>query len=177
MGTDPAYPPVKNRFGSPGGCGNERETLRHTWLERRLLDELKMDREDWLNAAPNSPVPEVLAGIPLQIVKLTRFVGRMIEDFSPAHLVDQCPLAQLEDSTKQLLREALHKAYVASGVILPYQTALRQATDEFAETAAKAEAVWRAGDRERKAEFLSELEAKALALREALALPQGVVLP
>jgi len=168
---------VKLRFGSPGECGNERETLSHTWLERRLLDELKMDCEDWLNAAPNSPIPEVLAGIPLQIVKLTRFVDRMVEDFSPGHLVDQCPLAQLEGSTKQLLREALHTAYVASGVILPYQAALRLATEEFSKTAAKAETVWRTGDRERKAEFLSELEAKALALREALALPQGVILP
>jgi hypothetical protein len=66
---------------------------------------------------------------------------------------------------------------VASGAILPFQEDLRLAVQEFSSAAGQLETVWRTGDRERKAAFLSELEAKALALREALALPQGVILP
>jgi|SRR5580658_3305416 hypothetical protein len=168
---------LKLRSGLPCPGGDERGTLRHTWLEGRLLYEVRLDSQAWLNARAGDTLPEVLAGIPMRLERLQRFLFTMVEDFSPAHLVDQCRLAELEDSTKQLLREALHNTYVASGVIQPYRDALRQATDKFAETAAKAEAVWRTGDRERKAEFLAELETNAMALREALALPQGVVLP
>jgi hypothetical protein len=136
-----------------------------------------VDRDTWLDAKPGDQLPEVLAGIPAHIGRLQKFLASMVEDFSPAQLVDHGPLAQLEDSVKDMLRRALHDAFVASGAILPFQEDLRLAVQEFSSAAGQLETVWRTGDRERKAAFLSELEAKALALREALALPQGVILP
>ena len=177
MGRDPTFDDLRIRSGIPCVRGDERGTLRHTWLERRLLYEVRMDRAAWLSAAPGDPLPEVVAGIPAQLERLRCLIDRMVDDFSPAQLVDQGPLSRLDDGSKDLLRSVLHDAYLKSGIILPHQERLQAATDAFARIATQAGLVWSQGDRRRTTEFLIELECAALRLKDALALPQGVVLP
>jgi hypothetical protein len=168
---------LKVRSGIACRAGDERGALRHTWLERRLLYEMRVDRESWLASGPGAPLPEVLAGIPFQLEKLRVFLDSMIADFSPSQLIDQGPLQRLPEKTKEFLRQSLHEIYVANGLILSLQADLRQAIDALTQVSSKAEAVWREGDRTAKAEYLNLLEAKAARLRDALSLPQGVVLP
>lgn len=177
MGSDSTLDDLKVESGIPCTGGDEWGGLRHTWLERRLLYELKMDRGIWSDARPEDPLPEVLLGIPLQVARLENMLERMAQVFSPSQLVDYGPLSQLDRTTKELLRSALHEAYVKSGVIVPYRERLRSAVAEFSRVAFEVEAVWRQGDRATKAMLWSELEAKAMFLKEALALPQGVILP
>jgi len=168
---------LKVRSGIACRAGDERGALRHTWLERRLLYEMRADREVWLAAVPGAPLPEVLAGISFQLEKLRVFLASMIADFSPSQLVDQGPLWRLQERTKELLRQSLHEIYVADGLILSLQADLRQAIEAFTQVSSEAEAVWREGDRTTKTEYLNLMEAKAIRLRDALSLPQGVVLP
>lgn len=177
MGTVPAFDDLKLRSGIPCSRGDERGALRHTWLERRLLYELRVDHEVWLSAAPGDTVPEVISGISAHLEQLRRLAEQMMDDCSPAQLVDQGPLSALDEPNKQRLREALDGAYRKSGIILPYQERLRAAIEELSAMAAQAERVWRQEDRACRSEFLDQLERVALRLRDALDAPQGVVLP
>ena len=76
-----------------------------------------------------------------------------------------------------MLSQSLHEIYVANGLILSLQADLRQAIEAFTQISSEAEAVWREGDRIAKTEYLNLMEARAIRLRDALSLPQGVVLP
>lgn len=168
---------LKVRSGLPCRKADERGTLRHTWLDRRLMYGLKVDRDKWLRASAGDPLPRVLAGIPFQLEKLGALLNLMVEDFSPAQLVDSGPLGGLPQELRQLLREALHKAYLASGEIVLLQQTLRDAIEGFTAAAARIETAWRSGDRNEKDFLFDELSAQACRLRDALALPQGVILP
>jgi hypothetical protein len=168
---------LKIRSGLPCGNGDERGSLRHTWLERRLIYELKVDRDKWLRASAADPLPRVLAGIPFQLERLGALMNRMVEDFSPAQLVERGPLGGLPQEVRQLLQEALHNAYLASGEVVLLQQSLRAAIKGFTTVAARIEIVWRSGDRDAKNSLFEELTTEASRLRDALALPQGVILP
>lgn len=167
---------LKVRSGLLCTEGDERGPLRHTWLERRLIYELRVDRDKWLRAAAGDPLPGVLAGIPVQLKRVSTLLDRMIEDFSPAQLVDRGPLGGLSQEVRQLLREALHNAYLASGEVLLLQQNLRESLARFSAVAGRIETVWRSGDRAAKNALFDELGAQASQLRDALALPQGVIL-
>ena len=168
---------LKVRSGMPCTDGDERGPLRHTWLERRLIYELRVDRDKWLSALPGDPLPRVLSGIAFHIERLHTLLDRMIEDFSPAQLVDRGPLGGLSPEVRQLLREALHSAYLASGDVLLLQQRLREAIAGFSAVAGTIETVWRSGDRDAKDALFDALSEQASRLRDALALPQGVILP
>src|ERR1700690_3580430 len=103
MGTDPAFDDLRLQSGIRCACGDERGSLRHTWLERRLLYELRIDRELWLSALPGGALPEVIAGISAQLERLGHLIVRMAEDYSPAQLVDEGPLSRLDEGIKELI--------------------------------------------------------------------------
>jgi hypothetical protein len=151
--------------------------LRHTWIENRLILELQVDREEWLQASASDPVPRVLEGIPFQLERLSEILNSMIENYSPAQLVDRGPLGTLPEEVRALLRGALHEAYLASGEVLLLQQDLREAIENFSCVAGKIEPIWRSGDREAKNGLFNELATQASRLFTALWLPQGVILP
>jgi hypothetical protein len=168
---------LKVRSGLPCTDGDERGSLRHTWLEGRLIYELRVDRDKWLRASASEPLPRVLAGIPAQMERVSTLLEGMIQDFGPAQLVDRGPLGGLSPEVRQLLREALHNAYLASGEVFLLRQNLREAIAGFSEVAGRIETVWRSGDRQAKNDLFDELSAQSCRLRDALALPQGVILP
>lgn len=155
-----------------------RATLEHTWLKRRLLTRVRAERAEWLKAVGTGSLPKVLAGIPARIKETRKLLACLIEGYSPAQLVDLCPLAALPHETKKIIKGAVHKAYLDSGVIQPLAAQLRGALDEFEAEAAEIGPAWTGAAGAKKIDsVLDGLETAAERLRQALLdLPREVVL-
>jgi hypothetical protein len=157
-----------------------RATLEHTWLKRRLLYRLQMERTEWFTAASLSePLPEVLSGIPYQIQEARKLLGSLLEVYSPARLIDKGPLAALPEKERCLIRDAVHKAYLEARVMQPFVERLAVALEEFESKAAEIPCAWVSGiDEGILSNVLIDLESAAKQLRTALLeLPQEVILP
>lgn len=155
-----------------------RSTLKHTWLERRLLPRLQLERKEWLAKKDQGRLPEVLAGLPGRIAVAWELNAEVIQGYSPAQLVDQGVLSALPDDLRQILREAVHQAYLAAGIIQEPAAALEAALKKFEAVASQVPVAWRQSDKKYLADVLDKLEKTAQCLKGALeALPRGVVLP
>jgi hypothetical protein len=156
-----------------------RATLEHTWLKRRLLYRLRTERDEWLKAVATEPLPDILAGIPDQIQETRKLLAGVIEGYSPARLIDLGLLAALPDKARSLIRNALHKAYLSSGVMQPLVCRLEEAVSDFESKAEEIPGAWFTGvDDEKLTRVLTSLEYSAERLRKALIeLPHEVVLP
>jgi hypothetical protein len=156
-----------------------RATLEHTWLKRRLLSYLRTERDTWLKAAGAEPLPKVLDGIPARIKEARQLQAKLIECYSPAQLVERGPLAVLPDGAKKLIKDAVHKAYLDSGIIQSPAKQFGEALDNFESKTAEIARAWARGKGAKRIECaLDDLESAAQRLRSALLdLPQEVVLP
>jgi hypothetical protein len=156
-----------------------RATLEHTWLKRRLLYRLRTERDEWLKAVATEPLPDILAGIPAQIEETRKLLTSVIEGYSPARLIDHGLLAALPEKARDLIRDAVHKAYLNSEAMQPIVCRLEAALSDFESNAEEIPCAWFSGVGDEKlTRVLMNLEYSAERLRKALLeLPQEVVLP
>lgn len=155
-----------------------RASLKHTWLERRLLGQLRTERGTWLKER-SQRLPNVLAGLSGRIQEIRSLLADIVEGYSPRQLIDHGPLGILPDEVRQAIKAAVHQAYLELGIMQPLVAELEGALNQFERIAEKVIGAWEDGALVKKrAQILDELEVATERLRQALdAFPRGVVLP
>ena len=155
--------------------GTERcATLEHDWLKHQLLNALRGQKSDWVQLPASAAVPDVLVYAEEWIGEAENFATDAISAFSPSHLVDSGPLSPLPAEARELIKEAVHEAYLDCNVIQPLAQEVRDAVSQ----AGAALRALLTGWRDARGEKIDALEDAALCLQVALrAMPKGVILP
>lgn len=160
----------------PSEIDGRRAVLGHTWLDNQLLLHLKRQQESWARSTDGA-LPLPLASIPQQLEKVRKLIDDAINGFSPAQLVDRGPLSALDLDARTSIKNAVHIAYLALGVIQPLIEELTGAANQLDEVTTRTRANWQEGP-EMRLHLMNELEAAAVRLRYALKeLPREVVFP
>ena len=151
-----------------------RAILEHTWLKRRLLAQVRDNNASW--TASDLPLPGVLVGVDGRLVIARRFVSTLIDLYGPAQLVDDGPLASLPLGVTNLIKEAIHRAFLQTDVIQPLDREANLALEEFEAVASTISTTW--SNPQARPELLRSLSITGERLRSALAaLPEGIVIP
>jgi len=152
-----------------------RAILEHTWLKRRLLAQVRDNSASWATAS-DLPVPGVLVGVDGRLVIARRFVSTLVDLYGPAQLVDDGPLSSLPSSVTNLIKSAIHRAFLQSDVIRPLEKEASLALEEFEAVASTISTTW--PNPQARPELLRSLSITGERLRAALAaLPEGIVIP
>jgi len=154
-----------------------RTGLKHTWLENRLLPQIRQQRSEWLEAPGGGEPPSVIVGAAARCAEVRRLIHAVIDACTPAQLVDAGPLQALADDTRRSLKDAVHRIYLDLGVVQPLVAEVEEAIAGLEAAVALCIRNWSAKPNLRSA-ALDDLDAAAVRLRETLkALPRGVILP
>jgi len=157
-----------------------RGCLKHSWLENQLLnkttDEVIYLWEEIGWAALDKEFSE-------RVNEAIYLADDLESGFSPAQLVDHlAPFAKLNQETKVLIKQAVHKAYLKSSKIPDFREPLREAAITLGEALDELRNVWQLPVTEDNEQLLMgvwlKVNTRAKALHTMLErLPKGVVLP
>ena len=159
-------------------CDINVRALSHTWLGKRLLKGLQLNRDRWLDAGGDS-LPRVLAVLPARTQEARLLASQLIDGYSPLHLVERGPLTILPGQVKAMIKEAIHHAYLDLGIMQPLTVEVTDAAADLGTVTSELSLAWcDPSSARRRAEILDALRVVAERLKRALdALPYGVVLP
>ena len=157
-----------------------RGRLKHSWLENQLLNKTSEEvvylwRETGWGALDKEFSQRVSETITL--------ADELEEGFSPAQLVVHlAPLSKAHQETKDLIKQAVHRAYLESSKIVDLKEPLREKAISLGEVLDELRKVWRLPKTEDSEQTLRDVWQKvgmrAKALHSILErLPKGVVLP
>ncbi len=157
-----------------------RGRLKHSWLENQLLNKTADEvvylwKETGWGALDNE--------FSMRVSETITLAENLVQGFSPAQLVDSlAPLARLDQETRDLIKQAVHKAYLESSGITELSQPLCKAAKALEAALDQLRTVWRrpvtvANEKDLKNAWqMVSTQAKALhAVLERL--PKGVVLP
>jgi hypothetical protein len=157
----------------------QRGRLKHSWLENEILNKTP---ETVVALRQGVGWPE-LQRFSADVEQALVLVKEVESGFSPAKLVDQCtPLMALTESQKNIIRNAVHRAYLAYFDTLRAARGLHDSATDMKEALIALLEEWNKPDAtmsgvELQARWVAVLR-EAERLRTALdALPRGIVLP
>ncbi|MCU1267549.1 MAG: hypothetical protein JWM21_3867 [Acidobacteria bacterium] len=160
----------------PSKIDGRRAVLGHTWLDNHLLLHIQTMRDMWANSEDNR-LPTVLASIHEQLEKVRKLTDDATEGLSPAQLVDIGPLSSLNEEFRNLIKKAVHHAFLELGIVPPLVQEIRAAADDVDKIANQIRQDWQCGV-ETRSRLLDTLEAAGIRLRNSLReLPREVVFP
>lgn len=167
----------------PGIISNSdivRARLKHSWLENQLLNKTSQEVV-YLWAETGWPALENEFS---ERVKDTLNLADDLENgFSPAQLVDRlAPFAKVDQEAKELIKQAVHEAYLESSKISDFRMPLREDAMALGEALDELHKAWQLPVTEGHEQILrsvwQKVSIKAKALHTILErLPKGVVLP
>lgn len=171
-------------MGTPWNISCETNTLRgqlkHSWLENQVLNKTSDNVINFWKSTGWKALEQQFA---VHIRKAIQLSDEQESGFSPAQLVDTLtPFEKVNDETKELIKQAVHKAYLESSNITQLKVPLKEAAEELEKALGHLLEAWNQQVSEK-----SELELKkawdefltrARKLHSVLEqLPKGIVLP
>ena len=165
--------------GTKCESGDVRATLSHDWLKKQLLRGIAILRETKPACSANGPTPPVIVNAADWLEEATRVADNIIEDYSPARLIEGGPLSSLPDDLQRVIKEAVHKAYLDLGFIQALADEVTSAIAELRNARECLVKTWEpATDATMRYSTLDRLEEAAIRLKRSFdALPDGVILP
>ena len=171
-------------MGTPWNISCDTNTLRgqikHSWLENQVLNKTSDNIIDFWKANGWKALEQQFA---VHIRKAVQLSDELESGFSPAQLVDTLrPFEKVDDETKELIKEAVHKAYLESSNITELKASLKEAAEELEKALKHLLEAWdqqvsEKSERELK-ETWNEFLTRARKLHSVLEqLPKGIVLP
>ena len=104
-----------------------RTGLKHTWLENRLLWQIRQQRDEWLEIPPDGEPPSVIVGAVARCAEVRKLIHALVDAYSPAQLVDAGPLRALPDDTRRSISVAVHRIYLDLGFVQPIVPEIEEA--------------------------------------------------
>jgi hypothetical protein len=154
-----------------------RTALKHTWLENRLLRQIRQQRTEWLEKPGDGEPPSVIVGAAARCAEVRQLIQTLVDAYSPAQLVDAGPLRALQDEARRPISVAVHRIYLNLGVVQSLLTEIEEAVAGLEAAVALCIREWSANPNMRSA-ALDALDGAAVRLRETLeVLPRGIILP
>jgi hypothetical protein len=156
--------------------GREVWSLGHDWLKNTLLRDLADEaaRSAWLEG-DNGDIQDDIQSAGGWLRRAGSLGERIVAGFSPAVLVAASPLGWLPANIQDLLREAVHRAYLAASGIEGTAVKVGQAVSAVRSAVERASSA--RGRQERELALASLGEAAKALMHAVYALPRGVVLP
>lgn len=163
-----------------------RERLRHSWLENQII----LRRTNFIsllylnNSNERHAFEERIKSggeFDSNLHEARVLQQAMVDGFSPARLVDSGPLIRLPEDVRSLMKDVLHKAYLAETQIDKVAASMEPAIEELAQSIKHFSGVWFQGasvDSQEIETSFRAIQDRAKVLHEILgSVPRGIVLP
>ena len=157
-----------------------RGQLKHSWLENQVLNKTSDNIISFWKANGWNALEQQFA---VHIRKAIQLSDELESGFSPAQLVDTLrPFEKVDDETKELIKQAVHKAYLESSNITQLKAPLKEAAEEMEKALEHLLEAWNQQVSEKNEQELKKAWDKFLTRARKLhsvleQLPKGIVLP
>lgn len=161
-------------------ANTRRGQLKHSWFENQVLNKTSDNVINFWKTTGWKALEQQFA---VHIRKAIQLSDELESGFSPAQLVDTLtPFEKVDDKTKELIKQAVHKAYLESSNITELKAPLKEAAEELEKALKHLFEVWNQQVFEKSESELKkawdEFLIKATKLHSVLEqLPKGIVLP
>lgn len=158
----------------------DRGQLKHSWLENQVLNKTSNNVINFWKSTDWNALEQQFA---VHIRKAIQLSDELESGFSPAQLVDTLrPFEKVDDETKELIKQAVHEAYLESSNITELKAPLKEASEELEKALGHLLEAWNQQVSEKNEQELKkawdEFLTRARKLHSVLEqLPKGIVLP